>query len=220
MPGTRVRILLARHGETIFNVEGRWQGQSDSPLSERGLAQAQELGRALASDELAAVFSSDLGRAMTTAAEVAAPHGLKVTPERLLREIDCGSWTNKNGAQIDIEYPELRQRWRDAPTTMRMPDGEDLFAVERRVLDFFAREMPAWLGRTIAIVGHGASNQVIIANAMGRSAADLWLGERIDNCQISRLEWSVESGLELIELSDVRHLQDVGSLQGWRTDGA
>src|SRR5437879_13343918 len=65
--GTPVRILLVRHGETVFNVEGRWQGQSDSPLTERGLAQARELARALAEVSIAAIYSSDLGRAIDTA---------------------------------------------------------------------------------------------------------------------------------------------------------
>src|SRR5262249_58450105 len=74
--GTRVRILLARHGETVYNVEGRWQGQSDSPLTERGRAQARELARALADEQLAAVYSSDLGRAADTAGENAPHHHL------------------------------------------------------------------------------------------------------------------------------------------------
>src|SRR5205823_14454985 len=101
MSGTPVRILLARHGETLFNVEGRWQGQSDSPLTERGLAQARELGRALSAEPIAAVYSSDLGRAMHTAAEVAAVHGLTVSPEVLLRELETGGFTGKNWAEID-----------------------------------------------------------------------------------------------------------------------
>src|SRR5437660_8866268 len=90
--GTAVRILLARHGETVFNVEGRWQGQADSPLTERGLAQARELARALAHEPIAAIYSSDLGRAFLTAAEVATPHGLQVIADRRLREIDTGEW--------------------------------------------------------------------------------------------------------------------------------
>src|SRR3977135_652920 len=101
MSGTPVRILLARHGETLFNVEGRWQGQSDSPLTERGLAQARELGRALSTEALAAVYSSDLGRAVQTAHEVAAPHGLTVRAEVLLREIETGGFSGKDRAEID-----------------------------------------------------------------------------------------------------------------------
>src|SRR5438552_1582173 len=130
MPGTPVRILLARHGETVSNVEGRWQGQSDSPLNERGLAQSRELGLALADEPIGAVFSSDLGRAMATAEQVAVLHGLQVIAEPRLREINTGDWTGKNGAEIDAVYPGLRERWRDTPTTMGMPGGETLGDVE------------------------------------------------------------------------------------------
>jgi broad specificity phosphatase PhoE len=220
MAGTPVRILLARHGETDFNVEGRWQGQSDSPLTERGLAQARELGRALADEPIAAVVSSDLGRAMSTAREVAALHGLEVIAEPRLREIDVGGWTRKNGAEIDVDWPGLRERWRTAPATMRMPEGESLFDVEARVRAYFDTAMPVYVGKTIMLVGHGALNQVILVVAMGGTAKDLWLDARIDNCQISRLEWTPDDGLKLIELSDVRHLEEVGSLQVWRTDAA
>ena len=123
MTGTSVRILLARHGETLFNVQGRWQGQSDSPLTERGLAQARELGRALSSEAIAAVYSSDLGRAMQTAREVAVPHGLTVCPDVRLREIETGGFTHKNFAEIDAEFPGQREAWRKAPGRMRLPAG-------------------------------------------------------------------------------------------------
>src|SRR5258707_5632494 len=96
-----VRILVARHGETLFNVEGRWQGQSDSPLTERGLAQARELGRALSTEPIIAVYSSDLGRAMQTADEVATLHGLSIRPEVRLRQIETCGFTDKNRAELD-----------------------------------------------------------------------------------------------------------------------
>jgi broad specificity phosphatase PhoE len=77
--------------------------------------------------------------------------------------------------------------------------------------------MPAHAGQTIALITHGAIGQAILVTAMGGSLEDLWLKERLDNCQISRLEWTDQAGLQLIELSDVRHLADVGTLRLWRT---
>jgi broad specificity phosphatase PhoE len=70
------------------------------------------------------------------------------------------------------------------------------------------------------VISHGGIGQTVLVNAMGGTVADLWLAERVDNCQISRLEWTPADGLRLIELSDVRHLEDVGSLRGWRTTDA
>ena len=217
MGGTPVRILLARHGETVSNVEGRWQGQSDSPLTERGLAQARELARTLAFEPITAVYSSDLGRSMATAAEVAALHGLSVTSEARLREIDCGAWTGKNRAELDAEFPGDREAWASTPNTMRMPGGETLHEAQARALAFFADRMPLHQGETIVVISHGAVGQTVLVNAMGGTVDDLWLKERVDNCQISRLLWTPDNGLELIELADVRHLEDVGSLRGWRT---
>ena len=79
-------LFVARHGETLDNAAQRWQGWRDSPLSARGIAQAQALARRLASEPLAAIYSSDLGRALQTAHIVATPHGLAPCPEPALRE--------------------------------------------------------------------------------------------------------------------------------------
>ena len=63
----------------------------------------------------------------------------------------------------------------------------------------------------------GSVLMAILVHAMGRGIEDLWLKDRLDNCQISRLEWTAEDGLRLLELSDVSHLHEVGSLGNWRT---
>lgn len=221
MGGTPVRILLARHGETVCNVEGRWQGQSDSPLTERGIAQSRELGRALIDEPIAAVYSSDLGRSMQTADEVATLLSLAVQPDMRLREIATGGFTGKTREEIDADYPGVRHIWATAPSSMRLPEGgETLQEAQARALDFFTQRMPDHVGETIVVITHGAVGQAIVVNGMGGSVEDLWLRERVDNCQITRLEWTPDGGLKLIEMADVRHLRDVGSLGSWRTTDA
>jgi broad specificity phosphatase PhoE len=217
MTGTPVRILLARHGETVFNVEGRWQGQSDSQLTERGVAQAEQLALALRDETISAVYSSDLGRSMETARRVADLHALEVLPEPRLREIDVGQWTGLTRPQIQARFPAEFEEWAERPAYVLLPAGETLAHAQARALEFFSESMPRHLGQTIVVIAHGAIGQAILVHGMGRPIGDLWLKERLDNCQISRLEWTSEGGLKLIELSDVRHLADVGSLRGWRT---
>lgn len=214
---TPVRILLARHGETVFNVEGRWQGQSDSPLTERGVAQARELALAVRNEPVAAVYSSDLGRSMSTAQAVADLHGLQPVGDVRLREIAVGDWTGRTRPEIQALYADLLEGWVHRPSAIRLPDGETLSEAQARALAFFSDVMSGHLGETVVVIAHGAIGQAILVHAMGRPIEDLWLEERLDNCQISRLEWTPENGLKLIELSDVRHLKDVGSLRGWRT---
>ena len=213
-------MLLARHGETVSNVEGRWQGQTDSPLTERGRAQARELTRALVDEPLAAIYSSDLGRAFDTASEVARPHGLQVTTEPRLRELDVGRWTGRLGAEIRETDPELMALWRERPADLVIPEGETLAEAQARALAFLGQRLPPHAGQTVLIVTHGALTQCLLVAGMGGTVADLWLKERIQNCQISRLEWTAETGLRLVELADVRHLADVGSLTVWRVSDA
>lgn len=216
MTGTPVRVLLTRHGETVSNCEGRWQGQSDSPLTERGLAQAHELARALASEPLTAIYSSDLPRAFSTAQIVAEPHGLPVSGVSALREIATGQWTGRRGADVAEEQPDFMAVWRSEPWRLRLPGGETLAETQERALAFLHQTLPAHVGQTVLVVTHGTSGQCILAHALGRSIQDLWLPERFDNCQIARLTWSPESGFEVDDLCDVRHLAEVGSLRGWR----
>jgi broad specificity phosphatase PhoE len=216
MIGTSVRIFLTRHGETEWNVEGRWQGQSNSRLTQRGVEQARKLAEALADEPLAAVYSSDLGRALETARYVAAPHGLEPIPDRRLREMDTGLWTARLGAEIRAECPAEMETWKLRPWAHRMPRGETLAEVQRRGLAFFEDRVPRYPGEAIAVISHGAVTQTVLAHAMRRPLTDLWLG-RFENCQISRLEWTPAAGLKLVELCDVRHLEGVGALKGWRT---
>ncbi len=220
MTGTTVRVLLARHGETEWNVEGRWQGQQDSRLTPRGVEQARGLARALADEDLAAVYSSDLGRAFETARLVAEPHRLAPIADRRLREIDVGRWTTRLGAEIHHEFPEETRAWKERPWSVRLPDGETLAEVQARAISFFDETMPALLGQTVVVIAHGTIGQTIVVRAMGQPIEEMWLKDRIDNCQISRLEWSPASGLRLVELCDVRHLEDIGSLKGWRVTEA
>jgi broad specificity phosphatase PhoE len=142
-----------------------------------------------------------------------------VTQDVRLREIAVGAWTGLDRAQIEALTPGLVSVWATNPTSMQLPGGESLAGAQRRVLEFFADRAPAHAGETIVVITHGAIGQTIVVSAMGRPLTDLWLKERMDNCQISRLEWTADR-LQLIELCDVRHLETVGSLQGWRTDPA
>ena len=94
-------LLLARHGETEWNREERFQGHADPPLNETGREQAAALAEELAAEPVEAVYSSDLRRASETAEIVGARLGLPVEQNRGLREIDVGSWQGLTRAQID-----------------------------------------------------------------------------------------------------------------------
>jgi broad specificity phosphatase PhoE len=142
-------ILLARHGETDWNREGRWQGWADPPLNDTGRAQARELAEQLRSTPFDAVYTSDLTRASETAEIVAAPHGVRVVADPELREIDIGSWSGLTKSEIQDRFDGQRV---DGETREHHA-ARVLAAVER-----IAREHPA--GR-ILIVTHGGTMRAL-----------------------------------------------------------
>lgn len=119
-----------------------------------------------------------------------------------------GDWTGLGRVEIETLQPGGLHTWATAPASMRLPHGETLLEAQTRALAFFTSHMPEHADQTIVVISHGAISQTILVNAMGGSVDDLWLAERVDNCQISRLEWTATGGLKLIELRDVRHLHE------------
>jgi probable phosphoglycerate mutase len=142
-------ILLARHGETDWNRDGRWQGWADPPLNETGREQARALAEQLGSVPFDAVYSSDLGRAFETALIVAAPHGVDVTVDPGLREIDVGSWSGLTRAEIEERFGLDR------------PDGETREQHGRRVLAAVERIARANEGRRVLVVTHGGTMRAL-----------------------------------------------------------
>lgn len=162
-----VRLLLVRHGETLWNREGRYQGRSDVPLSERGQAQARALAAALRGEPIAAVYTSPLRRAYDTAAPIAAAHDLAPIVEPRLVEIHQGAWEGLRPAEIEQGWPALYARWLTAPTSVRLPGGETLGEVQARVLGALADLAAQWAGQTVCLVAHKVSLAVIKAVAQG-----------------------------------------------------
>src|ERR1039458_8173889 len=105
------RLLLWRHGQTQWNVEGRFQGQSDIPLDAVGHQQAERAARLLAALRPDVIISSDLGRALATAAPLARLTGLTVTTDKDLRERHGGAWEGLTDAEIRTRYPEEHAKW-------------------------------------------------------------------------------------------------------------
>lgn len=127
------RLILIRHGETDWNVEGRYQGQADPPLNARGLAQARELAEALRGVTLDVLYSSPLRRALQTAQILATGLGLPLHVEPRLMEIHQGDWQGRLRAEISARYPDLFRRWETEPWEVTPPGGEHLTHVQGRV---------------------------------------------------------------------------------------
>jgi broad specificity phosphatase PhoE len=158
-------ILIARHGQSDWNQEKRWQGHADRPLSERGHEQAQALAERLAHIELDAVYSSDLQRARDTAAVVAENQGLELHQLPELREVDVGSWSGLTRAEAEERFPDGFARWRDGYPGWK--DGETYEAMTDRVIAAVKSIATEHQDGRVLIVSHGGPIRAIHAEALG-----------------------------------------------------
>ena len=127
------RFCLVRHGQTDWNLAGRYQGQSDVPLNENGRAEAHALAKQLQEQPFIAIYTSDLKRAKETAEIIGVFLRLPVILEPRLREINQGEWEGQLVEVIQARYAALWERRTVDPAGVRPPGGETVGEVARRV---------------------------------------------------------------------------------------
>jgi broad specificity phosphatase PhoE len=175
-PGSGRGVYLARHGQTAYNLEGRFQGQLPVPLDELGREQAHELAKRAAEHGFAVLWSSTLLRAHETAEIVAAEIGLEPRPDARLMETDAGDWTDRSFGDVQAQAPELFAKFIAGDPTFAFPGGESFAQQEVRVgaalEEIEAGELPA------LVVCHG----MVIRAALSVRAGH-WLpnGQRVPN---------------------------------------
>jgi broad specificity phosphatase PhoE len=185
-------LILARHGETDWNRENRFQGHADPPLNALGRRQSAELAEALAGEALARVFTSPLRRASETAEIVARRLALEVEPLEPLREIDVGAWSGLTRDEVAARFPDAYARWLErAPHGFE--DGETYDQLAARVLPAIRRLAERHPSETLLVVTHGGPSRVIQAHAAGIDYAEARRRETVlANCAVCR--FAVENG--------------------------
>ncbi len=151
----QTHVIIVRHGETLWNLEGRWQGHLDSPLTAMGVAQAQALSQRVRDENVKALYSSDLGRAYRTAKIMAGVTGHPVVVDERLRERNLGVFQGLNSDEIRKNHPEEYRCHRTADPDYVIPGGESRRQqVERNLgcLEDLAGRHP---GEMILVVTHG-----------------------------------------------------------------
>lgn len=170
-PTAATRIILVRHGETTWNLEGRRQGQSDSPLTARGLAQARAIAGRLADEPADALYSSDLPRAWRTAEEIAAACGLSPIADDRLREKSFGILEGLTQAEVEARYPQVAARLAEKSADYSPPGGESLAAAQQRGIDALADLARRHQGGCVIVVSHGALLGMFLRHVLGLSLA-------------------------------------------------
>ena len=176
-------LYLIRHGETEGAEIRRYKGTLDVPLSEKGMKQVERVSEhilklmstiqkeedALPVSErnLAAVYSSDLSRALKSAEIIARPHSLRPIAVPSLRERNFGLWEGMSFEEIKEKYHEEFKAWAGNPLEFSPVNGESTLEVRDRVMDAFEKIIQAHPGERVAIVAHGGVNRIILCHILG-----------------------------------------------------
>jgi probable phosphoglycerate mutase len=186
------RIVCLRHGQTVWNVERRFQGHTDIALDETGVAQAARAASLLAALQPTMIVSSDLRRAYDTASALGRVSGLEVVVDKDLRERGGGEWEGLTREEIKAGWPAEFEAW-------EAPGGELVTDVAERVAEAILR----WSAKTgddglLVVASHGAALRLGIVRLMGLPQ-ELWTAVGgLGNCAWSVLEQG-RKGWRLLE---------------------
>ena len=207
-------LYLIRHGETDANVAGVWQGSTDSPLNERGRAQAQALARRIAREGLpiTVIYSSPLQRARQTAEMVARALGdVPIILDPGLAEYHLGEWEGLTYEQLKTEK-RLWDRMAEDPD-FTPPGGESPRQFAMRLLNSFQTITRKHAGETTAVVGHGGALATALSMLLDQDGST-WRQYQMLNASLSKLMFDPAPRLEFF--SDVSHLKAIGNLGEWQ----
>lgn len=214
---TPTTLVLCRHGESEWNVEGRIQGQSSlaGGLTDLGRRQAQRLGERLRNAGLDQLYTSDLRRALETAAIVGAALGLQPQLDHRWRELDLGDWHGLTGAEVEARWPEqiaALRRGEDVPRG----NGETFARLQARTLAAITDLAQRHPGQTVGVICHGGNVRAALLLLPTPDPSENQPDQRsapIPNTSVTILRVAADNHLQALAVVDASHLD------GLATDG-
>lgn len=201
-----------RHGATDWSQTRRFAGSRDVPLTAQGRREAEAVAQALAGTAAAAVYTSPLERARTSAEVIAKPHRLEPVIEPAFREMAFGAWEGLSRDELTTRFPADASIWATTPHLVTPSDGEALTAVDARVGAALAAIVDRHRGQTVILVSHAIVTRLIVLAALGLGPERLW---SVD---------ASPAGITEIEYQDawatVHRMNTLAHLDGLREDGA
>lgn len=179
---SRPRVILWRHGRTSWNVDYRWQGQSDIELDEVGLVQAEVAAQQLATYQPSLIVASDLKRAHRTAQFLADITGAPLVLDSRLRETDGGQWEGLTQEEIRRDFPEELSIWQRDMTRPAGITGESRPAVAQRVASAIAEHIDGMTEGTVVFATHGGAARDTVAHLLGLPHEHLGAFRVMVNC--------------------------------------
>jgi probable phosphoglycerate mutase len=208
MPTTRLYVV--RHGQTEWNAVGRLQGHSNSPLSAAGQEQVQQLAARFKSWPVAAIYSSDLGRAQESAAPIAEVCRCPVSIDARLRERCLGIFEGLTRLQASEQHPELYARHRSDDPEFTIPTGQSVHTYADQINGAVAEIAARHSGSSVVVVTHGGALGVLF-RACARMALNVPRCFSLPNAALNILDWS-DGAFKLRCWGDTSHLEHMTDL--------
>jgi broad specificity phosphatase PhoE len=200
------KLILARHGETEWNVEKVFRGRADVNLNEVGIKQAELLGKHLCNWELEAIYSSPVKRALDTANIVARYMEVAVCIAEGLTDFDFGEWQSLSEQEVKRLYPAILNDWQSSPHKVRMPGGENLDDVKKRTAEVVDEVLSRHHGNVL-LVSHRVVLKVLICSLLGLDNSHFWNISQ-DVCGLTIFDY-VDGRFVLTKHNDTSHLREL-----------
>ena len=196
-----MRAILVRHGETLWNKEGRFQGQRDVVgLTQLGLTQAQNIAKALIAMNPTSLFSSPLKRTLETSLTLSHYLDLPIVPIDGLKEIDLGTLEGIKSKKLKVNYPHIFHQWHSDPSKVLFPAGESLPKLQNRAWRAIKIIERLHADETVVVVSHNFTIRTIIYKLLGLPLAKFHM-VKLDLCSISIIELANNKN-QLISLNE------------------
>jgi broad specificity phosphatase PhoE len=200
------KLVLARHGETAWNVERIFRGRSEVELDDVGVRQAELLGKYLSSLKLDAIYSSPVRRALDTANIVARYQRIDVQVAHGLSDLDFGEWQSLPEQEVRRRYPDLLNEWHNSPHKVRIPGGESLEDVRKRAVEVVNNALPKYQGNVL-LVSHRVVIKVLVCSFLGLDNSHFWnIGQDVGGITIFS---HADGRFVLTRHNDTCHLREI-----------
>jgi len=200
------KLILARHGETMWNVEKVFRGRAEVNLNEVGIKQAELLGTYLSNWKLEAIYSSPVKRALDTASIIARYQNIAVRVAEGLTDFDFGEWQSLPEQEVRRLYPALLNEWHNNPHKVTMPGGESLEDVKKRAIEVVNGVLSKYQGN-VALVSHRVVIKVLICHMLGLDNSHFWNINQ-DVCGITIFDYA-DGRFVLTRHNDTSHLREL-----------
>lgn len=191
-------IYVVRHGETDWNREGIYQGQTDTSLNENGRETAKKLGIILSKIKFASIYSSDLLRARETAEIINSFLNVPVYYTKQLRELDFGKWTGLSMWDMSERDTELFKRWQEDPWNISPPGGETFRELTERVMKVLKS---IFIMENILVVSHAGPIKAMIFGLLSATGKAYW-NIKISHKTVVTIDRNTDYKISMIEILD------------------